>query len=89
MVSIPLSSVVDCWMDSSPSLGQNKDYKIDICFFFDKHVVLQSKSNDWFTWNQYNVSEWGDIYLSGLFNECVHRVHYHSLIEIHLVIAMI
>jgi hypothetical protein len=38
-------------------LGQTKDYKIGICCFSAKHAALRSKSKDWLTQNQNNVSE--------------------------------
>jgi hypothetical protein len=50
----------------SPRSGQPKDFKIGICCFSTKHVALRRKSKDWFTQNQDNVSEWGDMSISGL-----------------------
>ena len=38
--------------------GQTKDYKIGICWFSSKHMVLRSKSR---AQNQDIVSEWSDI----------------------------
>ena len=37
----------------------NKDCKI--CCFSAKHAALRSKSKDWLTRNQDNVSEWSDM----------------------------
>ena len=58
------SSVVDC--EFEPRSGQTKDYKIGFCCFSAKQVVLRSKSKDWLTRNQNNVSEWSDISTHGL-----------------------
>ena len=55
MVSMLASSAVDCGFN--PWLGQTKDYKIGICCFSTKHTALMSKSKDWLTCNQNNVSE--------------------------------
>ena len=41
--------------DSSPASGTC------ICDFSAKHAALKSKSKDWLTLNQDNVSEWGDM----------------------------
>ena len=38
---------------------QTKDYEIGICCFSAKHNLLRSKSKDWLSLNQNNVSEWG------------------------------
>ena len=46
-------------------LSQTKDYKIGICCFFTKHVVLRRKSKNWLAKNQDNFSEWGDMCLCG------------------------
>ena len=42
-------------------IGQTKDYKLGYCCFSAKHAALISKSKDWLTRNQDNVSEWGDM----------------------------
>jgi hypothetical protein len=52
-------SVVDRGFD--PRSGQTKDYTIDICCFSTKHSALRSKSKDWLTQDQNNVSEWSDM----------------------------
>ena len=65
MVSVLASSVVDRGFE--PRSGQTKDYEIGICYFFAKSAVLRKKSKDWLAWNQDNVSEWGDMSISGLF----------------------
>ena len=44
MVSVLASSVVD--RGCEPRSGQTKDYEIDICCFFAKHVALMTKSKD-------------------------------------------
>jgi hypothetical protein len=64
MVSVLTSSAVDhrFW----PRAGQTKDYEIGICFFSTKHAALRRKSKDWLTWNQANLSEWGNMSIRGL-----------------------
>ena len=47
-------------------LGQTKDYKIGICCFSAEHAALRSKSKDWLSRNQNNVSEWSDMSIRGL-----------------------
>ena len=65
MVSMLVSSAVD--RGSKPQSGQTKDYKIGICCFSAiKHAPLRSKIKDWLSWNQNNVSEWGDMSIRGL-----------------------
>ena len=59
IVSVLASSSVD--RKFKPWSGQSKDYKIGICCFSTKHVVLRSKSKDWLAQNQYNVSEWSNM----------------------------
>jgi hypothetical protein len=54
MVSMVASSAVDHGFE--PQSGQTKDYKIGICCFSAKHVVLRRKSKDWLARNQDNVS---------------------------------
>ena len=56
MVSVFASSSVDRGFESRSS--QNKDYKIGIYCFTAKHAALRTKSIDWFTLNQDNMSEW-------------------------------
>ena len=41
MVSVLVSSAVDCWFDVWS--GQTKDYKIGICCFFAKHTALNKE----------------------------------------------
>jgi len=48
------SSTIDCGL--GPQSGQTKDYKISICCFSAKNVVLRRKSTDWLAWNKDNVS---------------------------------
>jgi hypothetical protein len=43
------------------SLGQTKYCNIGICWFYAKHATYRSKSKDWLSRNQYNVSEWSDM----------------------------
>ena len=62
MVSVFVSSAVDRGFE--PRSGQTKDYEIGICYFSAKHAALRSKSKDWLTRNQDNVSEWSDMYIS-------------------------
>ena len=57
IVSVLASSAVN--REFEPRSGQTKDYKIGICCFSAKHVALRSKSKDWLTWNQNNVSKVG------------------------------
>ena len=40
----------------TPLSGQIKDYKIVICCFSAKNMVLRTKSKDWLTWKRDNVS---------------------------------
>ena len=65
MVSVFTSSSVNRGFE--PRLDQTKYYKIGICCFPAKHVALRSKSKDWLTLNQDNVSECGDMSIRGLF----------------------
>ena len=59
MICMLTSSAVDCGFE--PRSGQTKDYKIDICCFFAKHLTLRRTRKDWLAWNQDNVSEWSDM----------------------------
>ena len=54
MVSMLVSSAVDRGFE--PRSGQTNDYKIGICCFSTKHVVLRRKGKDWLARNQDNVS---------------------------------
>ena len=62
MVSVLIQSAVDC--EFKPRSGQAKDYNIGICCFSTKHTAVRRK--DWLSWNQDNVSEWGDMSICGL-----------------------
>ena len=64
MVSVLVSNAVDCGFEFRS--GQTKDYKICIACFSTKHTALRGKSKDWLARNQTNVSEWGDMSISGL-----------------------
>jgi hypothetical protein len=64
LVGVLASSAVDRGFE--PRSGQIKDYAIAICCFSAKHKILRRKSKDWLAWNQFNVSEWGDISICGL-----------------------
>jgi hypothetical protein len=59
MVRVLASNVVDRGFD--PRSGQTKDYAIGICCFSAKQSALRSKSKDWLTRDQNNVSEWSDM----------------------------
>jgi hypothetical protein len=59
MVRVLASSVVGRGFESRS--GQTKDYKIGICYFSVKHSALKSKSKDWLTRDQNNVSEWSNM----------------------------
>ena len=58
MVSVLASRAVDRGLE--PCSSQTKDYKIGICCFSTKHAALRSKSKDWLSRNQNNVSKWSD-----------------------------
>ena len=64
MVSVLGSSAVDRGFE--PRSDQTKDYNISICCFSTKNAALMSKSKDWLARNQNDVSEWGDMSVSGL-----------------------
>ena len=64
MVSELASSAIDCGFETRSS--QTKEYKIGMCCVSAKHASLRSKSKDWMTRNQNNVSEWSDISTRGL-----------------------
>jgi hypothetical protein len=59
MVNVLTPSAEDRWIE--PRSGQTKDGKIGICCVLAKHAVLRRKSEDWFAWNQDNMSEWRDM----------------------------
>ena len=59
MVSVLTSSAVD--RGFKPRSGQ-----ICICCFSAIHAALRRKLNDWLARNHDNVSEWGDMSISGL-----------------------
>ena len=42
------------------------DYRIGICCLSAKYAALRSKSKDWLTRNQNNVSKWSDMSTCGL-----------------------
>ena len=50
---------VYCWFNALTD--QTKDFEIDICCFSTKHVTVRSKSKDWLTRHQDNVSEWSNM----------------------------
>ena len=64
MVGVLDSSAVDCGFESRS--GQTKDYEIGIYCFSAKHVALRSKSKDWLSQNQDNMSEWSGMSIRGL-----------------------
>ena len=64
MVSVLTSSPVDRGLE--PRSGQTKDYEIGICCFSAKQAALRREIKDWLTRNQDNVSEWGDMSISGV-----------------------
>ena len=64
MVSLLASSAVDRGFE--PRSGQAKDYTIGIYCYSAKHAALRRKSKAWSAGNQANVSEWGDMSISGL-----------------------
>jgi hypothetical protein len=64
LLSMLVSCVVDCGIE--PRLGQTKDYKIGICCFSSHHTALWRKGKEWLAQNQDNLSEWGNMSISGL-----------------------
>jgi hypothetical protein len=64
MVSVLAVSAVDRGFE--PRSGQTKDYETGMCCYFAKHAALRGKSKNWLARNQDNVSEWGDMSISGL-----------------------
>ena len=74
-ISIPacINDIAVSLLDSStvnrgfePRSGQTKDYNIGMSCFAAKHAALRIKSKNWFTRNQDNVSEWGNMFIRGL-----------------------
>jgi hypothetical protein len=72
MVSVLDSCVVDRGLKLWS--GQTKDYKISICCFSAEHATLRRKSKDWLALNQTNVSELGDMSISGLLFQWVSTI---------------
>jgi hypothetical protein len=64
LVLVLASSAVD--RGFVPRSGQTKDYKIVIGCFSAKHTALRRKNKEWFSRNQDNVSECGDMSIRGL-----------------------
>ena len=64
MVSMFASSVVYREFESRPS--QTNDYEVGIGCFSSRYVALRTKSKDWLTRIQDNVSEWAEMYIRGL-----------------------
>jgi uncharacterized protein YutD len=64
MVSVLASSAVDREFESRS--GQIKDYILGICCFSAKYAALSRKNKDWFSGNEDNVSEWGEMSIHGL-----------------------
>ena len=58
MVSMLILSVVDRRFE--PRSDKAKDNKICICCISTKYTALRSKSKNWLTLNQDNVSEWSN-----------------------------
>ena len=87
MVSVLASSAVDGWFEPRSGLT---NYKIGICCFSTKHTALRSKSKDWLTRNQNNVSEWSDISIRVLLLSRASTIklqlsgHHHHLTEYNL-----
>ena len=62
-VSVLASSAVDRGFE--PRSGQTREHKFGICCFSANHATLRRKSKDWLARNQDNVSECGDMSISG------------------------
>ena len=58
MVSVLSSSEVERWCE--PRSDNTEDYIIGMCSFSAKHATLRKNC---LARNQYNVSEWGDMYI--------------------------
>ena len=69
MDSVLPSGVVDHAFE--PRSCQTKDNEIGICCFSTKHTALRRESKDWLTWNQDDVSEWGDMSIRRLLSRSV------------------
>ena len=54
--------------------------KLDFVLDSAKHAALRRNSKDWLFRNQDNVSEWGDMYISGLLFQCASNIN----IQLHL-----
>ena len=68
MVSVLVSSEIDRGFE--PRSGETKDYEIGICCFssrYSTYAALTSKSKDWLAQNQYNVFDWSNMSIRGLF----------------------
>jgi len=50
IVNVLASSAVDHGL--KPLSGQTKDYKINICCFFDRNAAIRSNNKDWLDRNQ-------------------------------------
>ena len=72
MVSVFVSSAVDRGFE--PRSGQTNDDEIGLCYYSAKHAALRSKSKDWLTRNQDNVSEWSDMSICGLIFQCTSTI---------------
>jgi hypothetical protein len=42
-------------------LGETNYYQFGICFFSAKNAALRSKSTNWLSWFQDNMSEWSNM----------------------------
>ena len=49
---------------SEPPIGSNQRQKNGICCFSAKHAASRRKSQDFLAWNQDNVSERSNFYMS-------------------------
>jgi hypothetical protein len=64
MVIVLASNVIDRGVETHS--GQTKHYKIGIWCFSAKHAALRRKGKECLARNLDNVSEWGDMSISGL-----------------------
>jgi len=100
MVSMLPSSAVDRVF--KPRSGQTKHYEIGICCNSIKQTAWRKKSKDGLAWNQDNVSECGDMSMSGLLFQWASTIKiqtkrvclvqsgpHHHLIENWLILAII
>jgi hypothetical protein len=53
-------------VDRGSTPVKTKDYRIGICCFSAKHTALRSKSKDWLTQIQDNVSKWSKMSIHGM-----------------------